>query len=161
MSYLIIHHRERIFCILKQYRQSSLFFRLFIFIYFYFLLSDIELLINIRQEMIGLPMACLISPNAQNHISEGSSFRKEVILDCLLSCRLFIPMIERAIFPIDGLQHGSVCLDCFFFKISNKSMTEFGVEDVRDEKRVHENALNSDNHRSFQNSRPSKVQEGN
>ena len=40
-------------------------------------------------------------------------------------------------------------------------MTELGVENVRDEKRVHEDTLNADDEGSFQDGRSSKVQEGN
>ena len=101
--------------------------------------------------MVHLSVAGFISSDGQDHISHYSILRQLVVVDGFLGGSHIGP--SRYLSIINCFEHHCVGVNCFFLKITNKSVAVSGTYAVKEEVSVEKDALRQSDQNSKRNSR--------
>jgi hypothetical protein len=126
---------------------------LLLVVHFSYLLFYIKIRINICEKMICLSMTCFISSYWHYDLFVSGFFIKLIVQNCFLWGWHLIPMMKRSIRVFYVLQHFCVSFYSLFLQVTNKSMAELRVQQVRNKERVHEDSLERNYHCSLENCR--------
>jgi hypothetical protein len=111
---------------------------------------------NVTEMMVNLSVAGFISSDGQDHIPHHRILRQLVVVDGFLGGSHIGP--SRYLSIIDCFEHHCVGVNCFFLKITNKSVAVSGTYAVKEEVSIEKDALSQSDQNSKRNSRVSLLQ---
>ena len=98
---------------------------------------------QVGEVMVEISVAGLVGSNIQDHVPEGCIFRHLIVVDGLLGCAHGLPNLKSAV--VDLIEHDSVSMHSFLFKVSYKSVACRWREHIGQEVAIEEDTLSSRN----------------